>query len=429
MRVCYQHWLNCLTILTGKKNQYCSDHTSLSSIFSETQFETLWILTNVSSGTTHQTQAVVAAGAVPKLISLLQSKTAKVSDQAVWALGNIVGDGSYARDIAIANGVVEPILKMVHEGSQDALYRHNIAWLVSNLFRAKNPSMSFEVVQVLLPAVVSFLNDQNGIVVASACWSISYFTKEVSNVQAFINSGSLQKLVSLLDSQEESIVLPALRSIGHIVSGPDEHTDFTIKCNVLPRLASLLKASNGRICRDATWAISNIVSGTTAQIQKVIEAGVLPILIEVLDKSNCSCQHEAAWAITNITSKGTHEQIVFMVDQHQVLKPFCNLMTAMKVETVNVVLGGLLNILRLARSIGGLESLCIKMEEIEAVDKLESLLVHDNEDVYLKAFQIIDEFFEHNDDHEDVPTVAPRNDIDNCIFSPPGPGGDGFFNF
>ena len=58
------------------------------------------------------------AGAVPPFVKLLRSVHPNVAEQAVWALGNIAGDGADLRDYVIKAGIVNPLLELIRPDTE-----------------------------------------------------------------------------------------------------------------------------------------------------------------------------------------------------------------------------------------------------------------------------------------------------------------------
>ncbi|CAD5312189.1 unnamed protein product [Arabidopsis thaliana] len=127
--------------------------------------------------------------------------------------------------------------------------------------------------------------------------------------------------------QSPTVLIPALRTVGNIVTGDDSQTQFIIENGVLPHLYNLLTQNHKKsIKKEACWTISNITAGNKLQIEAVVGAGIILPLVHLLQNAEFDIKKEAAWAISNATSGGSHEQIQYVIS---ILKRICKQLTSL----------------------------------------------------------------------------------------------------
>lgn len=171
---------------------------------------------------------MVQQGALPKLQLLLASPHLQVAEQAVWALGNIAGDGAQSRDLVLSSGVLTDLLRLIKPNTTVTLLR-NIVWTISNLCRNKNPPPNFDIVKEALPTLAKLLDYDDKDVLADTCWALSYLTDGSNDkIQAVLETGLIKRLVELLGSKELTVLTPALRAVGNIVTGNDVQVSFLL---------------------------------------------------------------------------------------------------------------------------------------------------------------------------------------------------------
>ncbi|KAK0600441.1 hypothetical protein LWI29_015066 [Acer saccharum] len=315
-----------------------------------------WGLTNIASGTSQNINILIVYGAVSKLVKLLVSPHDDVCEQAMWALVNVASDSPIFRDFVLGYGALLPLLPLLKDHAKLPMLR-NATWTLLNFCWGK-PQPPFYLIKHAFPALAQLIHLDDEEMLTDACRALSYLSDGTNDkIQAVIDAGVCPRLVEFLKHPSPFVLIPALRTVGNIVTGDD------------------------------------------LQTQAVIEANIIGPLIHLLQNAEFDIKKEAAWAISNATSCGTHEQIKYLVSQG-CIRPLCDLLICPDPRIVTVCLEGLENILKAGEAdkslgnTGGVNVYAQMIDDAKGLEKIENLQSHDNNtEIYDKAVKILETYW------------------------------------
>lgn len=365
----------------------------------EFQYEALWCLTNIATGTSDQANTIIIKGGIPLILQCLESNVSEVKKQAVWLLGNIASDSGRSRDLLYKEKAYEKIIAIINTSNDKYLIK-TCAWAVSNFLKT-SPISPYEIARKCLgpivkaiyslPAEKEFLND--------SCYILSFLTENYKQAtREIIEVGVLPKLISFFSLEIPFIQLTTVRIAGNIASGNANETDYLINCGILKYLKSSIFSPKKSIRKESAWILSNIAAGTPNQVETLIKEGFFPILVDVIQKDAPEIRKEAIWAVCNFTSTEKEELLEGLIKQGMltVLLDFLLLDDA---KHLAVALEALVNLLKFGekKKENGNNPVAEQIIKLGMSSRLEKLQYHPVEIVYEKALKLLETYFEVED--------------------------------
>jgi hypothetical protein len=270
-----------------------------------TQLEAAWALTNIAGGTTFQTSCIVnTPGAVASLVRLIGSADPEVCAQAVWAVSNFVSNTAGEtdmwcvcahRDLLIKHGILAQlrgVITRVDTIGMPPTLRLNVTRTILNLCRGK-PAPPLDAIEVAVKIAVEMGKCPDTEVASHAlCTLMCVSDRNNDGISVMIANGALPVIMHHLSSHAAKILRgPALRCLGNIVAGDDVHIAAAIEHGAIKTLDTMLQTRPHNSLLDTEtilWAFSDIATGNALQISALLQTGVFDhIAEEVISNDEC----------------------------------------------------------------------------------------------------------------------------------------------
>ena len=168
----------------------------------EFQYEALWCLTNIATGTSDQANSIVIKGGIPKIVKLMDSSIEELKIQATWIIGNLASDCQKIRDSLIKEKVFDKLVTILASTNQPQLIKQT-TWAISNFFRVK-PAPPYDIAQkcikkiaramVMLPQDTEFLTD--------ACFILYFMTEHYKDsINDLLDIDIIPKIIQVIMNQ------------------------------------------------------------------------------------------------------------------------------------------------------------------------------------------------------------------------------------
>jgi hypothetical protein len=186
-------------------------------------FELCWILCNIGSGCSKCSSYLLEIKALDFLNHVLDIDpySFDFKHQIIIAIGNFAGESAEFRNIVLESPIFAKVLQYADRFSLgDDDKSENLVWAMSNLARNRPPAPA-QMLKVLDRYFIDFvLKSKTVSMLKNSCWGLAYTTEVRESTDDF-PIFLLSKLIKLTNHEDSLIAVPAIISIGNLISISD----------------------------------------------------------------------------------------------------------------------------------------------------------------------------------------------------------------
>lgn len=177
-----------------------------------------WALSYLSDGTNDKIQAVIEAGACPRLVELLLHPSPSVLVPALRAVGNIVTGDDMQTQCIINYGALPYLLNLLTHNHKKSI-KKEACWTISNITAGNREQIQAVIEAGLIGPLVNLLQNAEFDIKKEAAWAISNATSGGTHEQIkyLVSQGCIKPLCDLLVCPDPRIVTVCLEGLENIL--------------------------------------------------------------------------------------------------------------------------------------------------------------------------------------------------------------------
>lgn len=276
--------------------------------------ESTWILCNVLSGPRTAVDRAISLGAIPKLINVIRGDMLGVAENAIWALGNIAGEGEYYRDLLLSTDLPTVLYQLVMESPELHCALSKVtAWVCGQLLKpAQPPEHILKALYHILVTLYDMDDTDTKQEVLAAAGNIHSWSYPISLIVS--SSGMLNILLAEPGERTDCLVKPSIRALCNLVEADEETTQMALDGGLLNAFLTWFDHPQADIRTDILWGLSNVAAGTPAQVSQFCRHPLCSEAVKSLEDPVCSVRKEASFLYFNLTKQATVSERLALLD-------------------------------------------------------------------------------------------------------------------